>query len=194
MLSRTLILLVSKQSLNQKQHARVAGGSRPARLEIRRRKRPTEALVNALRGELGIMRKRCGEEVVDNHVNGVLVEVVFEDDEARVDVCSEPEDLVELVKGGLVAVPPGMRQSLVSNSSSQTEVQRMGVRPIAIATARIQSSMLPKRGHMVPGVTLMVSLITFMVQPSSATSCSLVKVAMGVRLVENRHRRVKAAH
>lgn len=72
--------------------------------------------------------------------------------------------------------PAGTRQSLVSKFPPPALVQRIGVRPIALQIARTRSSRSPYGGRIVLGVTPVMSLIAFLVQPSSAMICSFVKV------------------
>lgn len=58
-------------------------------------------------------------------------------------------------------------------------VHMIGFSPIAKEMARTRSSMSPKGGLIVLGVTPKTSLITFLDHPSSAMTCSLVKVVRG---------------
>jgi hypothetical protein len=58
-------------------------------------------------------------------------------------------------------------------------VHMIGFSPIAKEMARTRSSISPKGGRIVLGVTPKTSLIIFLDQPSSAMICSLVRVVRG---------------
>jgi len=90
---------------------------------------------------------------------------------------------VEVCKGGVrlrvaelraIIVPP------VSNVAvALMRVHMTGLSPIAMEMARTRSSMSPKGGRIILGVTPKTSLMTFLDHPSSAMTCSLVKVVRG---------------
>jgi hypothetical protein len=74
----------------------------------------------------------------------------------------------------------GVKSPPVSNVwVALMRVHMMGVKPIAKEMARTRSSMSPKGGLIVLGVTPVTAFMTFLVQPSSAMTCSLVRVVRG---------------